>query len=132
MTAVTQEIFGPVLTIPPCEQLDDAVEAANALHDGLAGYVFAGDRDEAFAVGSRLHVGEVRLGGARVLDLAGGSRRSFWGTGPRVLGVDASQHRFPGRTLAARSLATRSEKRPSPTAVLAQPSAAAAVSKRRR
>ena len=53
--------------------------AANALGDGLAGYVFGSDRDEAFALGRRLHAGEVRIGGTRVLDLAQGSAQSFWG-----------------------------------------------------
>ena len=80
LDAVTREIFGPVLALSPYRDVEDAVHAANALGDGLAGYVFGGERDAAFAVGLRLHAGEIRLGGARVLDLAPGSAQSFWGT----------------------------------------------------
>ena len=74
---VTEEIFGPVLTL---HATDDAVREANALGDGLAGYVFAGDRDEAFAIGRRLHAGEIRIGGTHLIDLAADSAQSFWGT----------------------------------------------------
>jgi betaine-aldehyde dehydrogenase len=80
LDAVEGEIFGPVLALSPFADLDEAVNAANALGDGLAGYVFGADRDETFALGLRLHAGEVRLGGTRVLDLAPGSTQSFWGT----------------------------------------------------
>jgi betaine-aldehyde dehydrogenase len=31
-------------------------------------------------LGRRLHAGEVRVGGCRVLDLAPGSAQAFWGT----------------------------------------------------
>jgi betaine-aldehyde dehydrogenase len=79
-SAVTEEVFGPVLTVHAVAGPDEAVRAANALGDGLAGYVFAGDADEAFALGRRLHAGEVRLGGTHLVDLAGGSAQSFWGT----------------------------------------------------
>ncbi|QEC46359.1 aldehyde dehydrogenase [Baekduia soli] len=78
--AVRGEIFGPVLAVSPYAGLEEALQAANALDDGLAGYVFASDPDEAFGIGLRLHAGEVRLGGVRVLDLADGSAQSFWGT----------------------------------------------------
>jgi phenylacetaldehyde dehydrogenase len=78
--AVDHEIFGPVLAISPYTQLTEALEAANGLGDGLAAYVFSGDREQAFSIGAQLHAGEVRLGGTRVLDLAEGSAQSFWGT----------------------------------------------------
>ena len=78
--AVQREIFGPVVAVSPYDDIDEALAAANSLDDGLAGYVFAGDRDEAMSLGSRLHAGEVRLGGARLLDLTSGSAQSFWGT----------------------------------------------------
>ena len=78
--AVRQEIFGPVLPVSPFGDIDEALAAANSLDDGLAGYVFSGDRDEAISLGSRVHAGEVRVGGARLLDLTTGSAQSFWGT----------------------------------------------------
>ena len=80
LDAVEQEIFGPVLAVSPFDALEEAIDAANGLGDGLAAYVFAGDRNEAVAIGLRLHAGEIRLGGTRVLDLAAGSAQSFWGT----------------------------------------------------
>jgi phenylacetaldehyde dehydrogenase len=78
--AVRSEIFGPVLALSPYTEVEAALDAANALDDGLAAYVFAADRDEAHGVGRRLHAGEVRIGGCRVLDLAPASTQSFWGT----------------------------------------------------
>lgn len=80
LDAVAHEIFGPVLAVMPYESLSDALATANGLGDGLAAYVFGRDRDAAFELGRRIHAGEVRIGGARVLDLAPGSAQSFWGT----------------------------------------------------
>ncbi len=78
--AVRAEIFGPVVTVHAVGSDADALAAANALGDGLAGYVFATDADRAFALGRSLHAGEVRLGGTNLLDLAADSAQSFWGT----------------------------------------------------
>jgi acyl-CoA reductase-like NAD-dependent aldehyde dehydrogenase len=69
-----------VLALSPYADTDEAIVAANALDDGLAAYVFGPDREAARAVGRRLHAGEVRIGGCRVLDLADGSVQAFWGT----------------------------------------------------
>lgn len=80
LDAVREELFGPVLAVQPYAAVEDAIAATDASGDGLAAYVLGPDRDEAFAVGRRLHAGEVRLGGVRVLDLAAGSSQSFWGT----------------------------------------------------
>jgi phenylacetaldehyde dehydrogenase len=74
-----EEIFGPVLTIRAVRDDAEALAAAGELGDGLAAYVFAGDRERAFALGRALHAGEVRLGGTHLLDLAPGSEQSFWG-----------------------------------------------------
>jgi betaine-aldehyde dehydrogenase len=78
--AVREEIFAPVLAVMPYTDPAAALRTANGLGDGLAAYVFGRDRDAAFALARRLHAGEVRIGGARVLDLAPGSAQSFWGT----------------------------------------------------
>ena len=80
LDAVQEEIFGPVLAVQPYHELEAAITAANGLGDGLAAYVFGPSDDLAHQVGVRLHAGEVRLGGARVLDLAPGSAQSFWGS----------------------------------------------------
>lgn len=78
--AVSEEIFGPVLTLHPVAHDDEALAAANATGDGLAGYIFAGDRERAFLLARRLRAGEIRLGGTHLLDLAPGAAQSFWGT----------------------------------------------------
>ncbi|WP_320673122.1 aldehyde dehydrogenase family protein [Patulibacter defluvii] len=80
LDAVREELFGPVLALQPYAEVEQALAAANGLGDGLAGYVFGPDRDAALAIGRRLHAGEVRVGGVRVLDLAPGSSQSFWGS----------------------------------------------------
>jgi len=77
--AAAEELFGPVISVHAVASEEEAVRRANANGDGLAGYVFAGDRERAFALASRLHCGEVRIGGTNVLDLAAGSTQSFWG-----------------------------------------------------
>lgn len=56
-----EEIFGPVLLVRTYRGLDEAVTIANDHTYGLAGYVFARDRDAARAVGRRLRAGLVRL-----------------------------------------------------------------------
>jgi acyl-CoA reductase-like NAD-dependent aldehyde dehydrogenase len=56
---VTEEIFGPVLTIQRFDQLDEAITLANSGHFGLAGGVFTADLDVALAVSTRLRVGTV-------------------------------------------------------------------------
>lgn len=99
-----EEIFGPVVTVHPVASDDEAVAAANATPDGLAGYVFGRDIEAAFEVGSRLRGGEIKINGTSLLDLTDASHQSFWGTsgygghgagealeffrGNRIVGVD--------------------------------------------
>jgi phenylacetaldehyde dehydrogenase len=78
--SVREEIFGPVLSVHRVAGDAEAIAAANANGDGLAGYVFCGDHDRAFALGRALHAGEVRIGGTNLLDLAPESTQSFWGS----------------------------------------------------
>ena len=78
--SVREEIFGPVLSVHRVAGDTAAVAAANANGDGLAGYVFCGDDERAFALGRALHAGEVRIGGTNLLDLAPDSTQSFWGS----------------------------------------------------
>jgi betaine-aldehyde dehydrogenase len=75
-----EEIFGPVLTVLPYAEEAEGLALANAGDDGLAAYVFGGDRERAFALGTRLHAGEVRIGGTKLIDLVGDSTQSFWGS----------------------------------------------------
>jgi phenylacetaldehyde dehydrogenase len=78
--SVREEIFGPVLSVHRVAGDAEAVAAANANGDGLAGYVFCGDQERAFALGRALHSGEIRIGGTNLLDLAPDSTQSFWGS----------------------------------------------------
>jgi len=65
MTIAREEIFGPVLTIIPYKDDDDAVAIANDTPYGLSGYVSSGDLDRARRVASRLRTGNVHLNGAQ-------------------------------------------------------------------
>jgi aldehyde dehydrogenase (NAD+) len=66
MTIAREEIFGPVLSILPYENEDDAVRIANDTPYGLSGYVSSGDTDRALRVASRLRTGNVHVNGAMV------------------------------------------------------------------
>ncbi|MEL7487713.1 MAG: aldehyde dehydrogenase family protein [Pseudomonadota bacterium] len=66
MTIAREEIFGPVLSIIPYQDEDDAVAIANDTPYGLAGYVYGGDAERANAVARRLRAGQIQVNGARV------------------------------------------------------------------
>jgi aldehyde dehydrogenase (NAD+) len=61
-----EEIFGPVLSIIPYKNEDDAVRIANDSPYGLAGFVTSGDRARAQRVARRIRAGNVHINGARV------------------------------------------------------------------
>jgi aldehyde dehydrogenase (NAD+) len=64
MTIAREEIFGPVLSILPYKDEDDAVRIANDTPYGLAGYVSSGSLERAKRVALRLRVGNVHVNGA--------------------------------------------------------------------
>lgn len=64
MTIAREEIFGPVLSIIPYEDEDEAVRIANDTPYGLSGYVSSGDLNRARSVASRLRTGMVHINGA--------------------------------------------------------------------
>jgi aldehyde dehydrogenase (NAD+) len=64
MTIAREEIFGPVLSILPYRDEEDAIRIANDTLYGLSGYVSSGDLDRARRVASRLRTGNVHLNGA--------------------------------------------------------------------
>ncbi len=66
MTIAQEEIFGPVLTLIPYKDEDDAVNIANDTVYGLAAYVSSGDLEHAAAIGRRIRAGNVHLNGAGV------------------------------------------------------------------
>jgi len=63
MTIAQEEIFGPVLSIIPYDTEEEAVEIANDTIYGLAGGVWAGDKEHAESVARRLRAGQVEVNG---------------------------------------------------------------------
>ena len=64
MVIAREEIFGPVLTIIPYRNEEEAISIANDTDYGLAGYVQGGDLDRVRDVASKIRAGNVHLNGA--------------------------------------------------------------------
>ena len=76
---LTEEVFGPVLTLQTFGGEDEAVAMANSTRYGLAATVFTGDRARAERVAARLVAGTVWVNCFFVRDLRapfGGARQS--------------------------------------------------------
>lgn len=61
MTIAQEEIFGPVLSIIPYENEEEAIAIANGTFYGLAAYVQSADRERARAIARRLNGGQVHI-----------------------------------------------------------------------
>lgn len=61
MRVAREEIFGPVLTVLPYREVDEAVELANDTDFGLGGVVFSDDEDAALNVARRMDTGSVGI-----------------------------------------------------------------------
>src|SRR5690606_24385582 len=59
MRVAQEEIFGPVLTVIPFDDETEALEIANGVRYGLAGYVWTGDAGRAHRMARALDVGMV-------------------------------------------------------------------------
>jgi aldehyde dehydrogenase (NAD+) len=70
MTIAREEIFGPVLSLIPYENEDDAVRIANDTPYGLSGFVSSADLERARRVAKKIRSGNVHINGARP-DFAG-------------------------------------------------------------
>jgi aldehyde dehydrogenase (NAD+) len=70
MTIAREEIFGPVLSIIPYDDDDDAIRIANDTPYGLSGYVTSSDLERARKVAARLRTGMVHINGAPLDALA--------------------------------------------------------------
>jgi aldehyde dehydrogenase (NAD+) len=64
MTIAREEIFGPVLSILPYDDEDQAVEIANGTMYGLHGAVWSSDPERALRLARRLRTGMVDINGA--------------------------------------------------------------------
>jgi aldehyde dehydrogenase (NAD+) len=78
MTIAREEIFGPVLSIMPYEDEDDAVRIANDSPYGLSGYVSSANLESARRVAGRLRTGMVHINNASLDAMApfGGYKQS--------------------------------------------------------
>ncbi|MBS1848998.1 MAG: aldehyde dehydrogenase family protein, partial [Actinobacteria bacterium] len=78
MTIAQDEIFGPVLSILPYVDTDDAVRIANDSAYGLSGGVWSADPDRAEAVARRIRTGQLEINGGRYNPMApfGGYKQS--------------------------------------------------------
>jgi phenylacetaldehyde dehydrogenase len=82
MRAVTEEIFGPVVTAMRFTSTDEAVAAANATNYGLAASIWTQNVQTAHSVASRLRVGRVGINVHGLPDVTmptGGFKQSGWG-----------------------------------------------------
>jgi acyl-CoA reductase-like NAD-dependent aldehyde dehydrogenase len=81
MTIAQEEIFGPVLSIIPYDDEDDAVRIANDSQYGLAGGVWSADEERAQRVARRIRTGQVEINGGVFNPLApfGGYKQSGHG-----------------------------------------------------
>jgi len=64
MTIAREEIFGPVLSILPYADEEEAIAIANDTAYGLSGYVSSGDLERAHRVARRIRAGQIALNGA--------------------------------------------------------------------
>jgi aldehyde dehydrogenase (NAD+) len=81
MTIAQEEIFGPVLSIIPVDSEEEAVQVANDTIYGLAGGVWAGDKEKAQAVARKIRTGQVEVNGGGFNPMApfGGYKQSGHG-----------------------------------------------------
>jgi aldehyde dehydrogenase (NAD+) len=90
-TIAQEEIFGPVLSIIPYEDDDDAVRIANHSIYGLSGAVNSGSDERALAVARRIRTGTLGVNGGFWFDVDtpfGGYRQSGLGRENGVLGFE--------------------------------------------
>jgi betaine-aldehyde dehydrogenase len=90
MTIAQEEIFGPVLSIIPYRDEDDAVRIANDTPYGLAGAVWSKDETRAQRVARRIRAGQIDInGGAFNMNAPfGGFKQSGHGREAGVYGLE--------------------------------------------
>src|SRR5271155_5005960 len=91
MRIAQEEIFGPVLSIIPCDDLEDAIEIANGIEYGLSSALYTKDVNKAFAAIRDLYAGITYINaptiGAEVHLPFGGTKAT--GNGHREGGIGA-------------------------------------------
>jgi acyl-CoA reductase-like NAD-dependent aldehyde dehydrogenase len=82
MRIAREEIFGPVLTVIPYDNEDEAVRIANDSDYGLAGSVFTPDVERGFGIAGRVRSGTFGVNQGYIMDPAapfGGVKQSGYG-----------------------------------------------------
>jgi aminomuconate-semialdehyde/2-hydroxymuconate-6-semialdehyde dehydrogenase len=87
---VTEEVFGPVLTVQTFRDDDQAVAMANDTRFGLAATMVTGDPDRAERISARLRAGTVWVNCFFVRDLGA----PFGGSGQSGIGREGGTHSF--------------------------------------
>ncbi|WP_040774982.1 aldehyde dehydrogenase, partial [Rhodococcus rhodnii] len=87
---VTEEVFGPVLTVQPFVSEEQAIAMANSTRYGLTATVLTGDTARAERVAARLDAGTVWVNCFWVRDL----RAPFGGTGDSGVGREGGEWSF--------------------------------------
>jgi alpha-ketoglutaric semialdehyde dehydrogenase len=91
MRIAQEEIFGPVVGVIPCEDLDDAIEIANGIEYGLSSALYTKDVNKAFSAIRDLYAGITYINaptiGAEVHLPFGGTKAT--GNGHREGGIGA-------------------------------------------
>jgi aldehyde dehydrogenase (NAD+)/betaine-aldehyde dehydrogenase len=90
MTIAREEIFGPVLSIIPCDSEEEAVAIANDSDYGLAGGVWSASEEHAKSVALRMRTGQIEINGGAFNPLApfGGFKQSGHGRELGSYGLD--------------------------------------------
>ena len=89
---VREEIFGPVLSAMPFDDLDWAIEQANASRYGLAGAVYTTSLAKAHSVARAIRAGTIWINTHRPTEFwtpFGGYKESGWGREGGAQGLDA-------------------------------------------
>ncbi len=99
MRVVSEEVFGPVLSIVPYETLDQAIAVVNKTPYGLATGIFTNRLDDAFEAARNLEVGGVHINetSSSRVDLMpyGGTKDSGFGReGPRYAVEEMTEQRI--------------------------------------
>jgi phenylacetaldehyde dehydrogenase len=87
--ASLHEVFGPVATVHPVADVEEAVAVANGTPYGLEAYVVGSDTEAALAVGRRIRAGGVKVNGVSPLSLHLMAPRPAWGLSG--LGAEGTQ-----------------------------------------